>query len=289
MAPEIREQLRRAARDPRADLDEAALRRRVRQLRRRRVASTVTAVALLALLVPLGQAGLERLREPVSIVDRPVAPELVPTTATTSPLPREPIPSPVPDPVRGNRPRAGSAESRAFGRLASELRRCPGGASVPADLVAYVWSREYQRFWMLAAKQPRAPETRFCWTSGLFDAKAGFSLWGARRIRSPGAPLTHMGGIHPGFALIEGRVTKQATHVRLRFRDGRPPMDLLIIRAGDRYPTNFYVGFFLQGPTSPAQGGWAAATLTALDAAGQTVATCRVGPPGDGTPKCPGS
>jgi hypothetical protein len=84
MAPEIREQLRRAARDPRADLDPAALRQRVRQLRRRRVASTVAAVALLALLVPLGQAGLERLREPAGGPDRPVTSEPAPTTATTT-------------------------------------------------------------------------------------------------------------------------------------------------------------------------------------------------------------
>jgi hypothetical protein len=66
-------------------------------------------------------------------------------------------------------------------------------------------------------------------------------------------------------------------------------MDLVIVEAGDRYPVNFYAGFFPKGPTSLQQGGWAADTLTAVDAAGRTVATCRVGPPGDGTPKCPGN
>jgi hypothetical protein len=95
MAPEIREQLRRAARDPRADLDPAALRQRVRQLRRRRVASTVAAVALLALLVPLGQAGLERLREPAGVPDRPVTSEPAPTTVTTRPAsPAAPLRTP---------------------------------------------------------------------------------------------------------------------------------------------------------------------------------------------------
>jgi Kelch motif len=82
MAPEIREQLHRAARHPGADLDVAALERRVRQLRRRRLASMV---ALLALLVPLGQAGLERLREPAEVLDRPVTPAPAPTTPTTRP------------------------------------------------------------------------------------------------------------------------------------------------------------------------------------------------------------
>jgi len=90
MAPDIRDQLRRAARDPGTDLDPAALQRRVRQLRRRRLASTVAAVALLALLVPLGQAGLERLREPVQVVDRPVIPEPAPTATTRPALPAAP-------------------------------------------------------------------------------------------------------------------------------------------------------------------------------------------------------
>jgi len=90
MAPEIRDQLRRAAREPGGDLNPAALRRRVRQLRRRRLASTVVAVALLGLLVPLGQAGLERLREPAGAVDRPPGPAATTpapraTTATTTP------------------------------------------------------------------------------------------------------------------------------------------------------------------------------------------------------------
>jgi hypothetical protein len=85
MAPEIRDQLRRAARHPRGDLDPAALRRRVRQLRRRRLGSMAAAVVLLALLVPLGWAGLARLREPIDVVDRPVAPPPTAPTMTTGP------------------------------------------------------------------------------------------------------------------------------------------------------------------------------------------------------------
>ncbi|HEV2823898.1 MAG TPA: hypothetical protein VG035_01645, partial [Actinomycetota bacterium] len=143
---------------------------------------------------------------------------------------------------------------------------------------------------MVAAKQPPPQETRFCWTVGWSGEGAGSrGVMGARRVGANRPPLTFTGNIEPGFAQIAGRVTKQATRLRLRFRDGRQPMDLTIIKAGTRYPVNFYAGFFAQGPTSPEQGGWAAATLTALDATGRTVATCRVGPPGDGTPKCPGN
>jgi len=99
MAPEIRDQLRRAARDPRTDLDPAALRRRARQLRRRRVTAAAAAVALLVLLLPLGQAGLERLREPAGVVDRPVGPEPPPTTTATTRRASRPAPLRTPQEV----------------------------------------------------------------------------------------------------------------------------------------------------------------------------------------------
>jgi hypothetical protein len=88
MVPDIREQLRRAARDPRGDLDTGALRRRVGQLRRRRIGSAVAGVALLALAVPIGQAGLERLREPTGAVDRPPGPAA--TTPSSEPTTTSP-------------------------------------------------------------------------------------------------------------------------------------------------------------------------------------------------------
>ena len=237
--------------------------------RRRRIGAGVACILAVA-LVAVGAGG----RLPNRTTTRPLAP------STTSP-PSNPE-------VRKSTPTSGAARERVFGMLATELRRCPGGSSIPADSIGYVWSKEYRQLLMVAAKQPPPQEARFCWTIG-WSGGASTGAIGARRVGSIGTPLTFTGNIEPGFAQIAGRVTKQATRVRLRFRDGRPPMDLVVIEAGDRYPVDFYAGFFPQGPTSPEQGGWAAATLTALDAAGRTVATCRVGPPGDGTPKCPGN
>jgi hypothetical protein len=239
--------------------------------RRRRIIGGVA--SLLAIVVAAGAVGIDRL--PDGANTRPLAP------VTTSP------PSDPETPERTAAP--SSVQDKAFALLASELRRCPGGSSIPADLIGYVWSARYRRLLMVAAKQPPAQETRFCWTVGWYGERNDYGAMGARRVGANRTPLTFTGNIEPGFAQIAGRVTKQATRVRLRFRDGRSPMDLVIVDAGDRYPVNFYAGFFPQGPTSPEQGGWAAATLTALDAAGRTIATCRVGPPGDGTPKCPGN
>jgi hypothetical protein len=243
--------------------------RRGRQ-RRRRIAAGVASLLLVAVVA--GAAGTGQLGNQPS---RPVTP------ATTPP--------PAPDlQVRRDKPRPGSVEEDAFRQLTSELRRCPGGSSIPADLIGYVWSKRYQRLWMVAAKQPPAQETRFCWTSGLFDATGNGSRWGSRRVASLTAPLTSLGGgYESGLWEIQGRISKQATRLRLRFSDGRAPMDLAVIDAGDRYPANFYVGLFSQPHASFQQHGWAAATLTALDSTGRRIATCRVGPPGDGTPKCP--
>ena len=257
----------------------AAAVRRGRQ-RRRHIAGGLASLLAVALVV--GAAGTGRL--PVRTTSRPVPP------AATTPATRVAIPSPPPDLQEGeNRPPTGSLEADAFDQLAAELRRCPGGSSIPADLIGYVWSAKYRRLAMVAAKQPPPGEERFCSTIGFFGRSNGFSINGARRVGSNTTTLTSSGNIESGFAQIGGRVTKRAARVRLRFRDGRPPMNLVVIDAGSRYPANFYVGFFAQGPTSPQQGGWAADTVTALDAAGRTVARCRVGPPGDGTPKCPGN
>ena len=108
MVPDIREQLRRAARDPRDDLDPVALRRRAGRLRRGRAGAAVAVVALLVLLVPLGQAGLERLRQPAGAVDRPPAPAATtpapPTTATPTTSPGRAVgPAPLGTPERAFR------------------------------------------------------------------------------------------------------------------------------------------------------------------------------------------
>jgi hypothetical protein len=243
--------------------------RRGRQ-RRRRIVGGIASLLLVAVVI--GAAGTGQLgNQP----PRPATPATTPPTA--------------PDlQVRTDKPRPGSLEEDAFQQLTSELRRCPGGSSIPADLIGSVWSEKYQRLLMVAAKQPPPQKTRFCWTSGLFDATGNGSRWGARRVASLTSPLTsHGGGSESGLWEIEGRISKEATRLQLRFRDGRAPMDLAVIDAGDHYPVNFYAGLFSQPIASYQQDGWAADTLTAFDATGRTITSCRVGPAGDGTPKCP--
>ena len=120
MAPDIREQLHRAAHDPRDDLDPAALRRRVGQLRRRRAGSAVAVAALLVLLVPLGRAGLERLRDPAGAVDRPSGP-----VATSPARPATPTTAPAATTATGRAIRP--ARLGTPGQAADALARLPNG------------------------------------------------------------------------------------------------------------------------------------------------------------------
>ena len=174
--------------------------------RRRRIAAGVASLLLVAVVA--GAAGTGQLGKQPS---RPVTP------ATTPP--------PAPDPQeRTDKRRSGSLEEDAFRQLTSELRKCPGGSSIRADLIGTVWSEKYQRLWIVAAKQPPAGETRFCWTSGLFDATGNGSRWDARRVASLTAPLTSLGDkANSGPWVIEGRVSKEVTRLQLRSGTGERP------------------------------------------------------------------
>jgi hypothetical protein len=63
-------------------------------VRRRRIAFTAAAVVLLALLFPLTQANLDRLGEPIEVVDRPAGPEAAPASTTTATTRRAARPAP---------------------------------------------------------------------------------------------------------------------------------------------------------------------------------------------------
>jgi hypothetical protein len=147
MVPDIREQLRRAAPHPREDLDPAALRRRVGQLRRRRAASAVALVALAVLLVPLGQAGLERLAWPPGAGDRPAGPAATtsapPSTAgapTTSAPRRAVRPAPLGTPEQAFRALAGLP--RGWSELPAPPRAREEAVSVWVGNGLFLWGGE---------------------------------------------------------------------------------------------------------------------------------------------------
>lgn len=244
----------------------------VRRGRRRRRRIAAVTASLVAVALVAGAAVTGRLADPP---DQPtIAP---PTTA----------PPPGPD-VRRDLPGRRTTQDMAFDDLSRELRRCPGSTSENAELIGYVHSREWHRVWMVAARPPRPGASGLCWTSGLFSGGGAGSFSGASQPRPVARPLTASGSLDARFGTIEGQVLKRAVRVQVRFRDGRPPLQLGVVRAPDRYPVNFYIGFY---PANGARGEdhWPPAEVAAFDAQGRQLARCTIGPPWGTPTACDGN
>jgi hypothetical protein len=244
----------------------------IRRGRRRRRHIAAATASLLAVAVV---AGVTITGRPAGRSDRPaIAP------ATTAPPPAAPD-------VRQDLPGTRSTQDMAFDDLSAELRRCRA-SDAKAELIGYVHSRKWHRVWMVAAKPPKPGAAELCWTSGLFSGGGAGAFSGASRPRPVADPLTASGSLDGRFGTIEGQVIKRAVRVQVRFRDGRPPVQLGVVQAGDRYPVNFYIGFY---PANGARGEdreWPPAEVAAFDARGRQLARCTVGPPWNVPSTCNG-
>ncbi|HEX8862896.1 MAG TPA: hypothetical protein VGC06_28155 [Actinomycetes bacterium] len=76
---------------------------------------------------------------------------------------------------------------------------------------------------------------------------------------------------------VLGPVTKRASRVRVAFRAGIGPLDLVPIQADDRFPVNFYVGFYRQTRKDTRLEGFVA-TVTPYDQTGAIVGECQATP-----------
>jgi hypothetical protein len=233
----------------------------IRRGRRRRGRIAAGVAVLLAAVLAAGAAGAGRLG------GGPAGPAIAP--ATTAP------------PARPGR--LPSTEEMAFDDLSRELSRCRGGGPGPAERLATVRSRRWRQVWMAAARPPAPGTTRFCRTAGLFSGGGAGVSHGAASAE-PAFTLTAGGTNTARYGTIEGEVTKRAALVRVRFRDGRRPLDVAVIRTAARYPVNLYVAFF---PGSGSEEIWPATDVTAVDAGGRTIATCSVESPRNTKSSCP--
>jgi hypothetical protein len=162
--------------------------------------------------------------------------------------------------------------------VTSGLANCQGGdPDGPTVLVA--WGTAHSRTWLIAAKPPRPTENWLCWNFGVFEASGA---GGVGNAAAPGIPLKPLqasgaGDIRSGgklWGLVLGTVTTQATRVRVLFRQGIAPLELVPIQADDRFPVNFYAGFYQQPGRDTKLEGWVTKVL-AYDAAGRQVAECQ--------------
>jgi hypothetical protein len=274
---ELRERLREAAdaatregRIPTA----AAL---VRRGRRRRLGLTGGAAALLVLVLLAVTVGADWLAgTPVTLA--PSATTRPPgITASTSSGPDVSI---VPDPGEVERPAGsppGDVGEGMVRDVATELARCQGGD--PDEKVLVAWGRAHGRTWLIEAKPPRAGERWLCWGSGLFDAGGAGGMGNDGGPTSPLKPLQASGAqnIRSGgryWGQVIGAVTKQAARVQVLFRKGIAPLELEPIQSGDRFPVNFYVGFYRQ-PEEEKHLEWWVTKVVAYDRAGHKIAECQ--------------
>jgi hypothetical protein len=256
-----------AARQGRTPGPQAALRR----ARRRRLQLAAGTAALLAMVLLAVTVGLDRLAGPA-----PLAPTAT-TTASTSP----PDVSISPDPGEVQRPAGsppGEVGEHMVRDVATAVAECRGGPPDPPTVLV-AWGRGHDRTWLIAAAPPQPGEEGLCWANGLFEADGagGYGKEGGPRVplqplRASGAQNIRSGGQYWG--QIIGYVPKSAARVQVLFRSGIAPLELVPIPAGDRFPVNFYAGFYRQ-PKEDKNLEWFVTRVIAYDSAGNKVAECQ--------------
>jgi hypothetical protein len=266
-----------AARQSRTPGPEVALRR----ARRRRLQAAAGTAVLLTIALLAVTVGTDRLAGP-----GPLAPSATtrPARATTTTSP--PAVSIMPEPGEVLRPVGsppGKVGEQMVRDMASVVAGCQGGApGEPIELVA--WGKAHQRYWLVAAKPQGPGEDWLCWASGLFGSGGGGGI--GSKGNMPLTPLQATGSdnLRDGdqyWGQIVGTVTKRAARIRVLFDMAIPPLDLRPIQAGDRYPVNFYAGWYRQPAKDKRPATWQVVRVMAYDEAGHQVAECQAkGGPG---------
>jgi hypothetical protein len=267
-----------AASQSRTPGPQAALRR----ARRRRLQLAGGTAVLLAIVLLAVTVGTDRLAGPA-----PLAPSATTRRAVTTNSTSPPDVSIVPDPGEVRLPAGsppGAVGEQMVHDVASVVAECQGGApGEPIELVA--WGKEHHRFWLIAAKPPAPGEGWLCWANGLFGGGGGGGMMGSKgtmpltSLQASGFDNERVGDQYWG--QIVGTVTKRAARIRVLFDMGIPPLELRPIQAGDRYPVNFYAGFYHQPGKDKRPATWQVVRVIAYDEAGRQVAECQAkGGPG---------
>lgn len=247
----------------------------VRRGRRRRLRLAGGTAALVALVLVAVAVGTDRLVGPA-----PLTP-----TATTRPSATSDPPdvSILPDPGEVQRPAgapSGTVGEQMVLDVATEVAGCPkGDPNAPA--VLFAWGQAHDRTWLIVGRPPLPGDKGLCWAHGLFEADGTGGISG--RTPHPRTDLA-AGGSHDlrsgdqWWGHVVGPVTKRAARVRVLFDSGIPPLELEPIQTGDRFPVNFYSGFYRQPAEDPRPATWQVVRVVAYDQAGNKVAECQATP-----------
>jgi hypothetical protein len=255
--PDLRERLQEladaAARDGVTPGPAHAIRRGRR--RRRRIAGGVA--SLLVVVVAAAAAGSGRLAGQLD--DRPLRPPLAPPRVPSTTGPPEIRADPVPDEVA----------AQLWESTKTALWECGVGKAAGPRLIAQ--GTDYGRAWVLGARPPQSGKG-MCWSSGESGPGGGAEVGTSGSAGSPSRKVVASGSSGDSYGSVYGYVTKRATLVRVLFNDGRPPVEVPPVRAGPRFPVDFYIAYF---PQQGSSGGWRVAQVLALDRDGRVIASCR--------------
>jgi hypothetical protein len=246
--------------------------RRARRRRLRLAGGTAVLVAIVLLAVTVGT---DWLAGPAPLVP---AATTRPARATTTTTP--PAVSIMPDPGEVLRPAGsppGEIGEQMVQDVATAVAGCQGGApDEPITLVA--WGKAHHRYWLIAAKPQGPGENWLCWASGLFEG-GGAGTMGSDGtmplipLRASGSANIRVGDQYWG--QIVGYVPKRAARIRVLFDLGIPPLELQPIQAGDRFPVNFYAGWYQLPAKDKRPATWQVVRVIAFDKDGRKVAECQ--------------
>jgi hypothetical protein len=232
----------------------------IRRGRSRRRRITVGVASLVAVAVVAGAAGTGRLAgqpPPAPVVPAAPSTTLAPVVVKTGPV-------------------AGEVASQLWEDTKSALRDCTRRSARPR-LIAH--GTAYGYFWVLGATAPRSGKG-MCWSSGEAPPGGGSGVGTSGSATSPSREVVASGSQGDTFGWVYGYVTKRAATVRVLFGDGRPPLQVPVLKAGAAFPVSFYIAFYSQpGRQRAPSEGWVVDQVVALDASGREVARCRDRPP----------
>jgi Sigma-70 region 2 len=149
------------------------------------------------------------------------------------------------------------------------LRACGVGKAAGPRLIAQ--GTAYGRAWVLGARPPRSGKG-MCWSNGEAGPGGGSEVATSGSAGSPSREIVAGGSSGDSHGSVWGHVTERATLVRVLFNDGRKPLETTPVRAGPRFPVDFYIVYF---PQQGSPGGWRVAQVLALDRDGRVIASCR--------------
>jgi hypothetical protein len=180
-------------------------------------------------------------------------------------------------------PPPGAVDDRILSDLTRELGHfgdLPGLPGGPMEVVA--WGKALEWMVLLSARPPQLGENWLWWSTGLVEADGAYSVGSCGGPGNPLPPLQasgshnlRVGGQYWG--QVAGVVSKRAAGVRVLFDMGIPPIELVPVEVGDRFPVNFYAGFYQQPRKDERPCTWQVVRVVAFDKRGRKVAERKIG------------